>query len=96
VIATTAAAHSSDVHTFLLELAVFVVGTGVVATLGWLVHAMKTKVIAPLQQVPAMIKRQEETGDKLDVIVGAVETLSPNGGSSLRDSIDRIERRVAS
>lgn len=61
-----------------------------VAVIGWFWRWIKAE-LQPLQEIPLIVARQESVMRTQDIIVAEVATLSQNGGSSMRDSIDRNE-----
>ena len=81
---------SSSTSSFIGGLAVVVlVGLG-----GWLFRWLK-KELRPLRRVAIIEARQESMMRTQKLVVDAVSTLTANGGSSLRDSIDRNEVMTA-
>jgi len=56
-----------------------------------LVRWMDRHMAQPLRQVGLIVDRQRDIECSIALIVTAVGELSTNGGSSLRDSIDRQE-----
>ena len=56
-----------------------------------LVRWMDRHMARPLRQIGLIVDRQREIEGSIALIVTAVGELSTNGGSSLRDSIDRQE-----
>lgn len=61
-----------------------------VGVIGWFWRWIKAE-LQPLQEIPTIVARQESVMRTQDIIVAEVATLSQNGGSSMRDSIDRNE-----
>ena len=68
-------------------LAVLAVIGSAVALVKW----MDRHMARPLRQIGLIVDRQREIEGSIALIVTAVGELSSNGGSSLRDSIDRQE-----
>lgn len=61
-----------------------------VGLLGWFWRWIKAE-LRPLREIPTIIARQESMLRSQEIVVQEVATLSKNGGSSMRDSIDRNE-----
>lgn len=84
MIANTAADAGGWGQFVLAILAVVASGIG-------LVKWMDRHMAQPLRQVGLIVDRQRDIECSIALIVTAVGELSTNGGSSLRDSIDRQE-----
>ena len=84
MIATAAAVLAGWAQVVLAVLAV--IGSAV-ALVSW----MDRHMARPLRQIGLIVDRQREIEGSIALIVTAVGELSSNGGSSLRDSIDRQE-----
>ena len=80
----------SSLSSFFGGLAVAVL-CGVMA---WFGRSIKNE-LKPLKEVPSIIARQESIERSINLVVDHVATLSANGGTSLRDSIDRNERMTS-
>ena len=65
-----------------------------VGVMGWFWRALK-KELKPLKRVGIIEARQESMMRTQKLIVDNLSTLAPNGGTSLRDSIDRNETMTA-
>ena len=90
------ASTSSD---FLVNFGALVAAGVVIAALGVAWKWADRHLAQPLQAVPNIVERQERMDirqarmdQNLTDVVDQMATLLPNGGSSLRDSIDRNER----
>ncbi len=70
-----------------LVLAILAVVASGIGLIKW----MEKHMARPLRQIGLIIDRQRDIECSIALIVTAVGELSTNGGSSLRDSIDRQE-----
>ena len=80
------------VHDVFEPASSYIIAGSVLGLAGFGGRWMNKNVAKPLQSIPSIVERQVRTENSVKNIVSSLSELLPNGGSSLRDSIDRNER----